>query len=55
MIGQPQIKLWTVDKELKGWAAAQHKFFDAGEILDQIQADVGARKMEARKNPKRKT
>lgn len=54
LIGQrSRIKLWTVDKELKGWAAAQRKFFDAGQILDQIQADVGARRMEERKNKKR--
>lgn len=50
--GQPSIKTWTVDKELKGWSAAQKKFFDAGQILDEIQADVGARKLEARKAKK---
>lgn len=26
----PQV--WTVDKELKGWTAAQKKFFDAGQV-----------------------
>lgn len=50
--GQPSVKVWTVDKELRGWPAAQEKFFDAGQILDQIQADVGARKLEARKAKK---
>jgi hypothetical protein len=25
-------KVWTVDKELKGWTAAQKKFFDAGQV-----------------------
>ncbi|WIA37764.1 hypothetical protein OEZ86_014637 [Tetradesmus obliquus] len=53
LAGQPQIKMWTVDKELGGWGSAQRRFFDAGEILDQIQADVGARKAEARKAGKK--
>jgi ABC-type sulfate transport system substrate-binding protein len=53
LAGQPNIKLWTVDKELGGWAAAQRRFFDAGQVLDEIQADVGARKMEARKAGKK--
>jgi ABC-type sulfate transport system substrate-binding protein len=48
-----QIKLWTVDQQLGGWATAQKKFFDAGKILDEIQADVGARRMESRKAGKR--
>jgi hypothetical protein len=25
-------QVWTVDKELKGWPAAQKKFFDAGQV-----------------------
>lgn len=54
LAGQPSVKTWTVDRELKGWAAAQRRFFDAGQILDQIQADVGARRMEARKTAARK-
>jgi hypothetical protein len=29
------------------------RFFDAGQVLDEIQADVGARKMEARKASKK--
>lgn len=45
----PPVKLWSVDRELGGWAAAQVKFFDAGQILDEIQADVGARRMEQRR------
>jgi ABC-type sulfate transport system substrate-binding protein len=53
LAGQPSIKMWTVDKELGGWAAAQRRFFDAGQVLDEIQADVGARKMEARKASKK--
>jgi ABC-type sulfate transport system substrate-binding protein len=53
LAGQPSIKMWTVDKELGGWSAAQRKFFDAGQVLDEIQADVGARKMEARKASKK--
>eukprot|EP00882_Tetradesmus_deserticola_P032409 GHRQ01036780.1.p1 GENE.GHRQ01036780.1~~GHRQ01036780.1.p1 ORF type:complete len:150 (-),score=41.02 GHRQ01036780.1:190-639(-) len=52
LTGQPKIKVWTVDRELGGWAAAQRRFFDAGQVLDEIQADVGARKMEARKAKK---
>jgi hypothetical protein len=26
------LQVWTVDKELKGWSAAQKKFFDAGQV-----------------------
>lgn len=51
--GQGRVKMWTVDKELGGWAAAQRKFFDAGQVLDEIQSDVGARKMAARKAGKK--
>jgi ABC-type sulfate transport system substrate-binding protein len=28
----PCPQVWTVDKELKGWTAAQKKFFDAGQV-----------------------
>lgn len=28
----PLLQVWTVDKELKGWPAAQKKFFDAGQV-----------------------
>jgi sulfate/thiosulfate transport system substrate-binding protein len=49
LAGQPPVKLWTVDELLHGWPAAQRKFFDAGEVLDEIQADVGARRMAARR------
>jgi ABC-type sulfate transport system substrate-binding protein len=51
------VKLWTVEKELGGWTAAQRKLFDAGQVLDVIQAEVGARRMEERragKAPQRK-
>eukprot|EP00775_Hariotina_reticulata_P005802 gene5802-6042_t len=53
LAGQAQVKMWTVDQQLGGWAAAQKKFFDAGQILDEIQVDVGARRMQARKAGKR--
>jgi ABC-type sulfate transport system substrate-binding protein len=29
------LQTWTVDKELKGWSAAQKKFFDAGQVRGQ--------------------
>jgi hypothetical protein len=38
--------MWGVEQALGGWAAAQRKFFDAGQILDRIQSEVGARRME---------
>ncbi len=47
--GQPSIKLWDVDKELGGWETVQAKFFDAGQVLDQLQAESGARRMAAQR------
>jgi hypothetical protein len=29
-------QVWTVDKELKGWVAAQQKFFDAGQVCGAV-------------------
>jgi hypothetical protein len=42
------VRLWSVEDALGGWAVAQRKFFDAGCILDRIQAEVGARRMAQR-------
>ena len=47
--GKPPAKLWSVEKELGGWPACQRKFFAAEQILDVIQAEVGARRMEERR------
>ncbi|KAG2486189.1 hypothetical protein HYH03_015151 [Edaphochlamys debaryana] len=47
--GLPPAKLWQVDKELGGWAAAQRRFFDAGAILDDIQAHVGRLRADQRR------
>lgn len=43
--GQPPVKLWDVERALGGWPAAQRKFFDAGQVLDRIQAEVGAKRL----------
>ncbi|GBF96023.1 hypothetical protein Rsub_08838 [Raphidocelis subcapitata] len=45
LAGQRSVKLWNVEDALGGWSAAQKKFFDAGQILDRIQSEVGARRM----------
>jgi hypothetical protein len=45
-VNQKPVKMWGVEQALGGWAAAQRKFFDAGQILDRIQSEVGARRME---------
>ncbi len=47
--GLPPTRLWQVDQELGGWAKAQSKFFDAGAILDELQAELGRKRMEARR------
>lgn len=44
--GQRPVKMWNVESSLGGWGAAQHKFFDAGQVLDRIQSEVGARRVE---------
>jgi sulfate transport system substrate-binding protein len=49
VLAMPPVKMWSVDKELGGWDAAQARFFDAGKILDAIQSAVGVRKMEQRR------
>lgn len=38
--------MWNVEASLGGWGAAQRKFFDAGQVLDRIQSEVGARRVE---------
>ena len=43
--GRRAVKLWDVERALGGWAAAQRKFFDAGRVLDAIQAEVGAKRL----------
>ncbi|KAI8471299.1 MAG: hypothetical protein J3K34DRAFT_417739 [Monoraphidium minutum] len=45
LAGQRTVRMWDVEARLGGWPAAQRKFFDAGRLLDAIQADVGARRL----------
>jgi ABC-type sulfate transport system substrate-binding protein len=47
-VGLPPAQLWTVDDVFGGWAAAQSRFFDAGQILDRIQEELGRRRVEQR-------
>ena len=47
--GSAGVRLWSVDGALGGWAAAQAELFDPGRVLDQVQADVGGRRMEAQR------
>jgi sulfate transport system substrate-binding protein len=43
------VRLWSVDGALGGWPEAQRALFDPGAVLDQIQSDVGGRRMEAQR------
>lgn len=46
MSGQKAIKMWDVEGSLGGWSSSQKKCFDAGQILDRNQSEMGARRME---------
>ena len=48
--GLPPVKtLWRVDRKLGGWRAAQVRLFDSGTVLDRIQREVGAARLEMQK------